>query len=74
MDAERAKFAKEKEYEDLLNRIGMELEVKSASELSLLDHNKVLKIWRKRLMKRQLLKRRRLRKSEPLLRRSELVQ
>lgn len=74
MDAERAKFAKEREYEDLLNRIGVELEVKSASKLSLLDHNKALKIWRKRPMKRQLLKRKRLRKSEPFLRRSELVQ
>lgn len=38
MKAKQAQFAaKEKEYEDWLNRISVELEAKSASELSLIE-------------------------------------
>lgn len=38
MKAKQAQFAaKEKEYEDWLNRISVELEAKSASELSLIQ-------------------------------------
>lgn len=44
--AERVMFSiKEREYEDRLNKMGVELEVKSASELRLLDDNAVLKTW-----------------------------
>lgn len=43
---ERVSFSiKEREYEDRLIKMGVELEVKSASELRLLDDNAVLKTW-----------------------------
>lgn len=46
MEAEKVTFGqKEKEYEDHLNKMGIELEAESASELRLMDDNEALKVW-----------------------------
>lgn len=46
IEAERVSFReKEKEYDDCLNKMAVELEVKSTSELRLMDDNEVLRVW-----------------------------
>lgn len=60
MKAERAHFTtKESDYEDRFNKIGVEVEAKAASELTLLDDNKALKIRRDKASQRMEVEKRR---------------
>lgn len=51
---------KEKDLEERLNKMGVELEAKSTFELELQDKVKALRIWRRKLIRELCLRRRQL--------------
>lgn len=73
MEAERARYvAKEKEYEDKLNKMDVELDTRLSIEIRLGEEIEVLKAWEKRLVNRRRSRRTKMKQRELGWKRREL--